>query len=45
MHLLTGRYERFRDVHYRSPERADFRFLGARFEAQVPTAFEGLRKQ
>jgi len=36
LYLLTGKYDRFRDV--------EGRFLGARFEAKVPTLFEYLRK-
>lgn len=34
--IVTGKYDRFKDV--------DGRFLGARFEAKVPTLFEYLRK-
>lgn len=37
LYLLTGKYERYKDV--------SGRFLGQRFEAQVPTLFEYLRKQ
>ncbi len=37
LNLLTGIYDRYEDV--------DKRFLGARFEAKVPTLFEALRKQ
>ena len=42
LYLLTGRYERFRDV---AQTRADVpaKFLGARFESKVPTLFEYLR--
>lgn len=36
LNLLTGKYDVYEDV--------DKRFLGARFEAKVPTLFEGLRK-
>lgn len=36
LYLLTGRYDRYQDV--------DGRFLGERFEAQVPTLFEYLRE-
>ncbi|MEW4567259.1 hypothetical protein AB1L88_05270 [Tautonia sp. JC769] len=36
LYLLTGRYDRYEDV--------SGKFLGARFEAQVPTLFEALRK-
>ena len=36
LYLLTGKYEKYRDVHGQ--------FLGQRFEAPVPTVFEYLRK-
>ncbi len=36
LNILTGRYDVYKDV--------DSRFLGARFEAKVPTLFESLRK-
>ena len=36
LYLLTGKYDRFKDV--------DDKFLGQRFEAQVPTLFEYLRQ-
>ncbi|WP_169979634.1 alkaline phosphatase family protein [Tautonia rosea] len=36
LYLLTGRYDRYEDV--------SGKFLGARFEAQVPTLFEAFRK-
>ena len=36
LNILTGKYDVYQDV--------DQRFLGARFEAKVPTVFEGLRK-
>lgn len=36
LNILTGRYDTYMDV--------DHRFLGARFEARVPTLFEVLRK-
>lgn len=35
LYILTGKYERYRDVRGR--------FLGARFESRVPTLFESLR--
>lgn len=37
LNILTGRYDRYKDV--------DGRFLGERFEAKTPTVFELLRKQ
>ena len=37
LYLLTGRYDKYEDV--------SGKFLGARFEAQVPTLFEAFRKQ
>ncbi len=37
LNILTGRYDRYKDV--------DDRFLGERFEAKTPTLFELLRKQ
>lgn len=37
LNILTGKYDVYKDV--------DSRFLGARFEAKVPTLFEGFRKQ
>lgn len=36
LHILTGKYDKFKDVNDA--------FLGERFEAQVPTVFEYLRK-
>lgn len=36
LNILTGKYGLYKDV--------DDRFLGARFEPEVPTLFEGLRK-
>ena len=36
LYILTGKYDRFKDV--------SDKFLGARFEAKVPTIFEYLRK-
>ena len=36
LYLLTGKYEKYRDVHGQ--------FLGQRFEAPIPTVFEYLRK-
>ncbi|MGZ8900413.1 MAG: twin-arginine translocation signal domain-containing protein [Limisphaerales bacterium] len=36
LYILTGKYEKFKDVGQK--------FLGQRFEAQVPTVFEYLRK-
>lgn len=43
LYILTGRYERFRDVAEGRPE-SGRKFLGARFEATVPTVFEYLRE-
>lgn len=43
LYLLTGKYERFRDIGETQPERGN-KFLGARFEAKVPTLFEYLRE-
>ena len=43
LYLLTGKYDRFRDVAESRPEVAS-KFLGARFEAKVPTLFEYLRE-
>jgi hypothetical protein len=37
LNILTGKYDRYHDV--------DDQFLGARFEAKVPTLFEALRRQ
>ena len=37
LYIVTGKYEKFKDV--------GGKFLGARFESQVPTVFEYLRKQ
>jgi hypothetical protein len=44
LHLLTGVFDRYRDV---AETRAgvEHRFLGARFEARVPTLFEYLRER
>lgn len=36
LYILTGKYEKYKDV--------DGRLLGARFESQVPTLFEYMRK-
>jgi hypothetical protein len=36
LHILTGKYDRFKDV--------EGRFLGQRFESKVPTLFEYLRR-
>jgi hypothetical protein len=36
LYLLTGKYDKFKDINGK--------FLGARFEAKVPTLFEYLRK-
>jgi hypothetical protein len=43
LYILTGRYEKYRDV---AETRAEVprHFLGARFEARVPTLFEYLRE-
>lgn len=41
LHLLTGRYEKYRDIG--ETRGAPRKFLGARFEASVPTLFEYLR--
>ena len=43
LYILTGRFERFRDVAETRPESGK-KFLGARFEAAVPTMFEYLRE-
>ena len=43
LYILTGRYERFQDVAASRPE-VPAKFLGARFEASVPTLFEYLRE-
>jgi len=43
LYILTGKYERFRDIAENRPERGR-KFLGARFEAQVPTLFEYFRE-
>jgi len=43
LYLLTGKYERFRDVAASRPD-IPSKFLGARFEAQVPTLFEYFRE-
>jgi hypothetical protein len=37
LYIITGKYDKYKDVAGK--------FLGARFEAQVPTVFEYLRKQ
>jgi len=42
LYLLTGKYERFRDVAASRPD-VPSKFLGARFEARVPTLFEYFR--
>ncbi|MBN8249317.1 MAG: hypothetical protein J0L84_17965, partial [Verrucomicrobia bacterium] len=42
LYILTGRYERFRDIAETRPD-AERRFLGARFEASAPTLFEYFR--
>ncbi len=43
LHLLTGVFDRYRDVAETRAE-VGHRFLGARFEARVPTLFEYLRE-
>ena len=43
LNLLTGKYDRYRDIGAERPD-AGFKFLGARFEAKVPTLFEYLRE-
>ncbi len=43
LYLLTGQYERYRDVAESRPE-AGRKLLGARFEAKVPTLFEYFRE-
>jgi hypothetical protein len=42
LNLLTGKYDRYRDVGLDRPD-AGFKFMGTRFEAKVPTLFEYLR--
>jgi len=42
LYILTGRFERFRDIGETRPD-AERRFLGARFEASAPTLFEYFR--
>lgn len=42
LNLLTGRYEKYRDIGQTRAE-AGHRLLGARFESKVPTLFEHLR--
>lgn len=43
LYILTGQYERYRDVAESRPE-AGRKLLGARFEAKVPTLFEYFRE-
>ncbi|HAB19717.1 MAG TPA: hypothetical protein PLX89_22160 [Verrucomicrobiota bacterium] len=43
LYILTGQYERFRDVAESRPS-VGHKFLGARFEARVPTLFEYCRE-
>lgn len=43
LNILTGRYDRYRDVAHSRPD-AGKKLLGARFEAKVPTIFEHLRE-
>ncbi len=43
LYILTGKYERYKDVGEQY-ENIPYKFLGSRFEAQVPTVFEYLRK-
>jgi hypothetical protein len=43
LNLITGRYDRYVDAADNRPE-LGHRFLGARFEAKVPTIFEELRQ-
>lgn len=43
LYILTGKYEKFRDIGQTRPELGK-KFLGTRFEATVPTVFEYLRK-
>lgn len=42
LNLITGKYDRYRDIGEERDD-ADYKFLGARFEAKVPTLFEQLR--
>ena len=42
LNLLTGKYDRYQDIGVERPD-AHHKFLGARFEAKVPTLFEYLR--
>lgn len=42
LYILTGKYERYRDIH--ETRGAPRKFLGARFEASVPTLFEYFRQ-
>jgi hypothetical protein len=43
LNLITGKYDRYRDAADSRPE-LHSKFLGARFEAKVPTLFEYLRE-
>ena len=43
LYILTGQYERYRDVAESRPETGR-KLLGARFEAKVPTLFEYFRE-
>jgi hypothetical protein len=43
LYILTGQYDRYRDVAESRPE-AGRKLLGARFEAKVPTLFEYFRE-
>lgn len=42
LYILTGKFARFRDIH--ETRGANRKFLGARFEAEVPTLFEYFRQ-
>ena len=42
LNLITGKYDRYKDAAAYRPE-LNSKFLGARFEAKVPTLFEYLR--
>ena len=43
LYILTGKYEKFRDIGQMHPEMGK-KFLGTRFESSAPTVFEYLRK-
>ncbi len=43
LNLITGKYDRYRDAAESRPD-LGHKFLGARFEAKVPTLFEYLRE-